>query len=129
MTRSELITDIVNRLYNHELIIGKIYDDIEYENALYEAMEIGLIKKPVNIYLITEKGILFIKSGKTYNDFLDNSLSIQSPSIVRANLLPNPRTTLVSKNNFWKNEVMLYVVYPLLVLLIGSILLKCLGVI
>ena len=105
MTRNEEITALLYRLYTDQTV----YYAIHYQNpVVIEAEEMGLIYHKGNRYALKEEGILLVKSGRTYDDFLAERLPINHP--ITATITPHPinnQPGTVGFKSSWKRFILI----------------------
>lgn len=114
MTRNERITDILYRLSKNELFINS--EDHFYKSELEEAKQMGLIESPQQIYLLTKDGLLLIKSGRTYDDFLSDLRPTKTPS---ANASTAKEADTTPNKSIFKNDYIKYTIIGLIVFIAG----------
>ena len=107
---------------------------IRFHDAVLEQVNNWVIPKGKNKHkrwfdTLTDKLIIIPTNPAHEDSFLETNLPTKTPTITAKNTHRKTIQNGTRSNSIWKKEFMLYFVYPLFVILIGTILLKIFGVI
>lgn len=82
MASTEEVTALLHKIDSGILVLAT-YNNSD-EQSINEALQMGLIYKSINIYLLTKEGLLIVRSNKTYDDYLRERFPPQNPKAVES---------------------------------------------